>query len=150
MAQSLSRVLIHLVFGTKGRRPFLDDAVRDELKAYMSGTLRNCGTGAIAIETVSDHVHLLCALPRTLSVSDLVKELKTCSSRWLKGRSDDLRGFAWQSGYGAFSVSESRVADCIRYINRQAEHHRRTTFETEFVQFLRRHKVEFDERYVWD
>jgi putative transposase len=150
MPQSLSRVLIHLVFSTKYREPVLAPAVRVELHPYMAVVLRENGCPSLQVGGVEDHVHLLFALSRTLSIAEVVEIVKTSSSKWLKTRGPGLADFHWQNGYGAFSVSSSGAATVTAYIQRQEEHHRKRKFQEEFRSFLRRHKVAWDERYVWD
>lgn len=147
MAQSLSRVLIHSVFSTQCREPLIEDVWRSQLHAYLAGALNNMDCLALRVGGTSDHVHMLHVLARTICVADLVRELKMQSSKWAKDRAC---GFAWQAGYGAFSVSESKADEVIEYINRQAEHHRHMGFQEEYRQFLKRHGIAFDERYVWD
>lgn len=151
MPQSLAKVLVHLVFSTKERFPFLrDKLLRDELHHYLGGILAKLGCQPLIAGGVDDHVHLLFALTRTATIADVVKELKRGSSLWLKTKSADLTDFAWQSGYGAFSISQSQIDDVRTYIAGQEEHHRKITFQEEFRRFLQRYEIEFDERYVWD
>ena len=150
MPQSLACLHVHLVFSTKNRRRDLHDEVREALDAYMATVLRNLGCGAAFVRSVEDHVHILFDLPRTISISDAVKEVKTASSKWLKEQGRGLQAFAWQAGYGAFSVSESNVPAVRDYIAHQEEHHRTTTFQDEYRMLLQRHRIEFDDRYVWD
>jgi REP element-mobilizing transposase RayT len=151
MPQSLAKILLHTVFSTKDRRPFLrDQTTRPELHSYLGGILTNLGCQSIIIGGVEDHVHLLFMLSRTCTVADVVKELKRGSSIWLKTKSPGLSDFAWQNGYGAFSIGFSQV-DAVRgYVLGQEEHHRKISFQDEFRQLLRRYDVAFDERYVWD
>lgn len=149
MSQSLSQIFIHIVFSTKERRPLLQEQIRDELYAYLGGTLRNLEAPALAIGGTEDHVHILCRLPRTLAVSDLLEEIKKTSSKWIKTKGDAFATFAWQGGYGAFSIGQSGVDAAMRYIRGQAEHHRKRSFQEEFLDLLRRYHVEWDERYVW-
>lgn len=150
MPQSLGKVLLHVVFSTKNRCPWLNDfALRQELFAYMATALRAIECPALIIGGVEDHVHLLVQLSRRVAIQNLVEEAKTGTSKWLKSKSPSLRDFYWQSGYGAFSVSESKVDDVRRYIANQEEHHRRRTFQEEFRELCQRHGVEIDERYVW-
>ena len=125
-------------------------AVREELKAYLVGTLANLDSPSIETNCTSDHVHILCSLSRNLSLAKLLEELKKSSSKWIKSKGPELQGFYWQAGYGAFSVSQSKVEPARNYIRQQEEHHRNTTFQDEFRQFLKRHDIEFDERYIWD
>lgn len=150
MSQSLSKIAVHLVFTTKNRQPLLHDDIRDELHRYMAGILAAMESPAIAIGSVADHVHVLCLLSRNVAVAKLVEHVKKGTSKWLKTKGDTLAGFYWQSGYGVFSVSESNIEQVKAYIAGQAEHHRKTTFQDEYRAFLRKHNVEYDERYVWD
>jgi len=150
MAQSLSNVLIHIIFSTKNRHSWLKDAdVRSRLYAYLNGTLTGEGCSPILVGGFVDHLHILCQLSRTVSVADLVKRLKRSSSIWMKDEGG-IDKFAWQSGYGAFSIGQSQVEQVKGYISRQEEHHRRISFQDEFRAFLRRYRVQYDERYVWD
>ena len=151
MPQSLAKILVHTVFSTKERRPFLrDQAVREELHRYLGGILSNLDCQPIIAGGVEDHVHLLCALSRTCEAAEMVKEAKRGSSLWLKTKGPDLQDFAWQNGYGIFSIGSSQIPSVRDYIARQEEHHRRVSFQDEFRQLLRRYEIEFDERYVWD
>ncbi len=152
MSQSIAKVALHVVFSTKNRKPWLQSReLRDELFAYMATILRdNVDSPAIVIGGVEDHIHALCLLSRKFAIMKVTQEAKTETSKWLKKQSHDTSDFAWQSGYGAFSVSESNILLVKKYIQDQEEHHRRMTFQDEFRAFLKRHGIEFDERYVWD
>ncbi len=150
MPQSLARLCVHLVFSTKHRKKFLHDRIRADLHAYMAVVLRNLGSPAVIINSVTDHVHILLDLGRTVSVSRAVEDVKKSSSKWIKSQGGEYGRFAWQSGYGAFAVSESNVAAVRRYISIQEEHHRKVSFEDEYRAFLTKHNIAFDERYVWD
>jgi len=150
MSQSLAKNLIHVIFSTKNRRPLILPPVREELKAYLVGTLDNLDSPSIETNCTVDHVHVLCSLSRSLSLAKLLEELKKSSSKWIKTKGPEFLEFYWQAGYGAFSVSQSRVEAVRRYIRQQEEHHRDTTFQDEFRQFLRKHQIEFDEQYMWD
>jgi putative transposase len=150
MPQSLSSILIHLVFATKNREPFITSEVEPELHAYLATVLRECDSPALLVGGTKDHVHILCALSRKASVADLVEEVKKRSSKWIKTKGTGFRTFQWQAGYGAFSIGQSNVEALKKYIAGQKEHHRRTTFEDEYRAFLVRYGVEFDERFVWD
>ena len=150
MPQSLARLHVHLVFSTKNREPIITDAVRDSLHAYMATVLHNLGCAPVLINSVEDHTHLLFDLARTVSLSQAVEDVKKASSKWIKTQGRELAGFAWQSGYGAFAVSESNVDAVREYIANQREHHRKKSFQEEYRQFLERHRIAFDERYVWD
>ena len=151
MAQSLSRLWTHLIFSTKDRFPFLTDKVlRKEMHAYLAEMLRKHDCETLIVGGVEDHTHSLFALPRTHAIASVVKEVKRTSSGWIKGASGKLSKFHWQGGYAAFSVSQSNLADVIRYIENQEEHHKRLTFQDEYRAFLDAYGIEFDERYVWD
>ena len=151
MPQSLAKILLHTVFSTKARRAFLrDEPLREELHRYLGGILTNLDCQPLIIGGVEDHVHLLFALSRTATVADVVKELKRGSSVWLKTKSPALVDFAWQNGYGVFSIGQSQVDAARTYIAGQAEHHRKISFQDELRELLRRYEIEFDERYVWD
>lgn len=150
MPQSLARLPIHLVFSTKNRERIITDSVRDSLHAYMATVLENLGCHAHLINSVEDHVHILFELARTVAVSQAVEEVKKASYKWIKTQGAELAGFAWQAGYGAFAVSESNVPAVREYIAGQQEHHRLKSFQEEYRAFLQRHRIAFDERYVWD
>jgi REP element-mobilizing transposase RayT len=151
MSQSLANVLLHIVFSTKHRQPFLKSHdIREQLNAYMVGTLQNQERPSLIVNCVEDHLHCLCRLSRKITIAKLLEEMKTDSSAWLKTKAPELAGFYWQSGYGAFSVSQSNVEAVKRYIADQEEHHRQRTFQDEYRDLLRKHEIEWDERYVWD
>ena len=148
MPQSLSNILLHLVFSTKNRTPWLSPEIRNELYPYLGAVLRNNGCTPLQIGGVEDHVHILFVLPRTTTVAQVVEKAKTSSSKWAKGKG--VPAFAWQSGYGAFSVGPSEKETIIKYIQGQEEHHRRQDFQDELRGMLEEAGVMFDERYVWD
>ena len=150
MPQSLARLHFHLVFSTNNREPLITDAVRESLHAYLATVLQNLGCAPVLINSVEDHAHLLFDLARTVSISQAVEGVKKASSKWIKTQGPEFVGFAWQSGYGAFAVSESNVETVLEYIANQREHHRGKSFQEEYRQFLQRHRIAFDERYVWD
>ncbi len=144
---SYTNLLYHLVYATKERAPLITDAIRLKLHEYLGGTVRGLGGVALEINGVADHVHLLVKLPPTLALSDFLRELKANSSIWAKKQTAGR--FAWQSRYGAFTVSESQVERVRHYISHQEEHHRRVNFEEEFKAMLRAHRIDFKEGYVW-
>ncbi len=150
MPQSLAQILVHIIFSTKNRFPFLKDEVRDELHRYMAAILKEHESPAILIGSVQDHVHILCSQSKNYSISKLIEEVKKGSSKWIKTRSATYEKFQWQNGYGAFSVSQSNLESVQEYVANQEEHHRKLTFEEEFRSFLRKYQIEHDERYVWD
>ena len=151
MPQSLGKILIHAVFSTKERRPFLRDKDRrEELHRYLGGILANHDCQPITIGGVEDHVHILSTLSRTATVAEVIKEIKRGSSLWLKTKALEFRDFGWQNGYAVFSIGFSQVEAVRTYIAEQEEYHRRMSFQDEFRQLLRRYEIDFDERYVWD
>lgn len=151
MPQSLARVVLHVVFSTKNRVPFLEDVgLRQKLHRYVAGILQNMGCEPIVINGVEDHVHVLCNLSRTVTIADLVEEAKKSSSKWMKDLGPTFQEFYWQAGYGAFSVSQSNVEQVRTYILTQEEHHQKVSFQDELRALCRKHGVAIDERYVWD
>ncbi len=124
MAQSLSKMLVHLIFSTKGRERLIGDDIRDELHRYSATVLKELDSPAILINSVEDHIHILFSLSKNHSISKIVEETKKATSKWIKGKGSHYSGFYWQNGYGAFSVSQSGVPDVQKYIANQKEHHR--------------------------
>lgn len=150
MPQSLSSILVHLVFSTKHREPYISPDIEPELHAYLAAVFRECHSPALTINGTENHVHALFALSRTITVAELVEEIKKRSSKWAKTKGGPQRNFQWQAGYGAFSIGQSNVEALKKYIAEQKEHHRRRTFEDEYKRFLEKYRVSYDERYVWD
>jgi putative transposase len=140
---------VHVIFSTKHRRPLLDAEWRGRLHAYLGGALRGVEVVPVAIGGTADHVHLLLGLKATHRLADVMREVKRGSSHWV---SNELKigGFSWQSGYGAFSLSPSSLELVVKYIAQQELHHRRRTFQEEYLEFLCKSGVVFDERYLWD
>jgi REP element-mobilizing transposase RayT len=150
MPQSFVSLHCHLVFSTQGCRPWIDAKLQSSLFEYFGGIARTHVSTLVAAGGMPDHVHLLVSLGKTIAVSDLLRELKSGTSRWVHETRPALAEFAWQSGYGAFAVSFSET-DCVRhYLATQDEHHRRHTFQEDFLALLVRHQFEYDERYLWD
>jgi len=150
MAQSLANVLVHLVFSTKNRRPLIRPEVEHELHTYLAAVCREMGCPTLDVGGTEDHVHILFSLSRTVTLSKLDEEVKKRSSKWIKTKGEPFADFAWQAGYGAFSIGQSGVAGVKQYIASQKEHHRKVSFQEELRAFLRRYQVEFDERYLWE
>ena|SRR5579863_5313578 len=148
MPQSLANILVHTIFSTKGRHPFITDAVRPGLHGYMAGVLKELNSPALIINSMADHAHVLCSLSKNLAVCKMAEEVKKSSSKWMK--TQGVPSFGWQNGYGAFSVSQSNAASVRNYINKQQEHHRKVSFQDEFRRFLEKYQISYDERYVWD
>jgi putative transposase len=151
MPQSLSNVIIHVVYSTKHRKPSLRDrGLRDETHRQLGGASKTLDCPPILVGGTEDHVHLVARQSRTISLADWIKELKRTTSLWIKQRDRGQKDFQWQAGYGAFSVSQSNLAQVVEYIKNQEKHHRRFDFKTEFRRLLERHGIEYDEQYVWD
>ena len=148
MRHTLIWVYVHVVFSTKNRRSWMVKDIQQRLWAYMGGIGRKNGVHALSVGGMADHVHLLLAMPSLVSIGDAVREIKAGSSKWFHERHRRL--FSWQEGFGAFSVSASNVPDVIRYIENQEEHHRKIGFQDELRALLRKHEIEWDEKYVWD
>ena len=149
MAQTLTRLLVHVVFSTKERRNLIVPAIEPDLHAYLGGICRNCESPALAIGGTENHVHLLISLSKNIALSDFMMTLKKDSSRWIKTRGNTLVDFHWQDGYGAFSIGESQVGAVTEYIRGQKERHKTMSFEDELVALANRYGVAFDTRYLW-
>jgi REP element-mobilizing transposase RayT len=150
MAQSLSKVHLHLVFSVKNRAPLLSGAVRDALHAYLATALKHLGCHAILVNSMADHVHILFEIARSVSISQVVEDIKEASSKWLKTDSTIPNDFAWQNGYGVFAVSVSKLEQVRNYVANQQEHHRVRSFQEELRGLLEKHGVEYQEQYLWD
>jgi len=150
MSQSLSQIIVHGVYSTKNRTPWLDEELRKSLFAYLATILKSKGHVPILIGGHDDHIHMLFGLARTESIADTIKHTKVNSSVWIKEEFENLKDFAWQGGYGAFSVSYQSIGSAMAYISNQDEHHRKVSFQDEFRQLMAEHGIAIDERYVWD
>ncbi len=155
MAQSLSNVLLHLVYSTKNREEYLEDEnLQKELYAYTSTALKTFDCKSIIIGGTSNHIHILFAMTRTKSISDVIKHTKKETSKWIKTKSLNydkiLSNFSWQAGYGIFSVSSSQKENVINYIKTQKEHHKKMSFKEELIAFYKKNDIEYDERYIWE
>lgn len=150
VAQSLANILIHIIFGTKMRQPLIHPEIAEELYSYMAAIARAHESHVHEIGGIEDHVHLLVSLPRTLPLSKLIEELKKGSSKWLKTKGSLYVDFAWQNGYGAFSIGQSAYDDLRKYIQTQKDHHKNFSFENEFRAFLNKYRISYDEKYVFD
>jgi putative transposase len=148
MSSTHTSLHYHLVFSTKDRLPHIRDEWRERLHAYLGGSVRKCGGVAESVGGVADHVHLLISLRATHRLADVLREIKSASSEWVH-RTIGVKTFSWQEGYGAFTVSTSKLGVVSRYIAHQEEHHRVKTFKEEFVEFLKQSGIEYDERYLW-
>ena len=150
MSQSLCNVLLHVVFSTKQRQAWIDAEIENELYPYLATTCRELGCPSHKIGGTDDHVHIACSLSRTITIAKLVEEIKTSSSKWIKTRGSNFRKFAWQRGYGGFSIGQSQLDVLRRYIANQHQHHAQETFQDEFRRLCEKYGVPIDERYVWD
>ena len=149
MSHTFSSLFTHIIFSTKDRQAVLTADLRPELLAYMGGIARNIHARLIDSNARPDHVHLLLSLPPSLAVAEAVRVIKANSSLWVH-ESRRRAAFAWRTGYGAFSVSRSQVQGVVNYIREQEQHHRRISFQEEYVTFLKRHGIAYDERYIWE
>jgi len=149
MAHSYVSILIHYTFSTKNRQKIITPELAERLWAYMGGIARQNKMKALAIGGIEDHAHSFLSLPSTLSIAKAIQLVKGASSTWVHQTFSQYQDFEWQEGYGAFSVSISHVKDTIDYINNQKEHHRKMTFQEEYLAMLKKHGFEYDERYIW-
>lgn len=150
MPQSFARIYIHLIFSTKKRELWIDDAWAPRLFEYFGGILNQRGHDLLAAGGIEDHVHLLISISREASISEIVRDLKSISTNWVHDAIPDQIRFAWQAGYAAFSVSHSALNEVKRYFHSQREHHRKRSFQEELIAFLEKHDIEYDTRYLWD
>ena len=149
MANTYTSLYYHVVFSTKKRKPLIGTGIRERLRAFLGGIARENKMKALCVGGLDDHIHLLIMAPPTLSPSKMLQLVKGGSSKWIHDTFPRMRDFAWQDGYGVFTVSKSQIPDIIRYIQGQGEHHRVKTFQEEYLLFLQKHGIEYDERYVW-
>ena len=150
MPQSLSNILVPFIFSTKNRQGLIDESIETELHKYLCTVWREANCPLIAIGGTSDHIHALGILGRQTNVADIIEEVKTSSSKWIKSKGRQFSQFYWQAGYGAFSIGESGKKSLMRYIAGQKDHHKKVSFQDEYRKFLRAYGIDFDERYVWD
>ena len=150
MPQSLSNVIVHIIFSTKNREPWLDSPIRSRMHSYLATICRDLDVDVLRVGGVAHHVHIVTTLPRTVSHAQLIEGIKKPSSKWIKTLDARYRGFSWQRGYAAFSVSQSQLKTVVQYALRQEEHHRHRTFQEEYRELLRLHAIEFDEQYMGD
>jgi REP element-mobilizing transposase RayT len=149
MANTYTSLIYHVVFSTENREKWIKPSMEERVRAYLGGIAREHDMVAQQIGGIEDHVHLVLGMRASMGVSKAVQLLKGVSSKWVSEAFPALRGFAWQDGYGAFTVSKSQLATAIEYVARQREHHRARTFQEECRAMLALHEIEFDERYVW-
>ena len=150
MSHSYVSQLMHCVFSTKERRPFITPELQTRLYQYIGGIAKKNRMRLISAGGIEDHIHLLISLSKAMDISKAMQLIKGGSSKWIHDEFPQLRMFEWQEGYGAFSIGIGEVKRTVDYIERQAEHHKAKDFKTEFVSFLDRHFIEYDERYLFD
>lgn len=150
MGQSLAKNYIHIIFSTKYRQPLIDVDIESELHAYLGAICKRLECPPIKIGGYTDHIHILCMISRKLSLSKLVEELKSHSSKWIKTKGGKYQNFYWQDGYGAFSVNPYGVNGLIKYISNQKSHHSKTNFQDEYREFLAKNEIAFNEKYLWE
>ncbi len=150
MANTFTNLLVHIVFSTKHRIPFLQEELCERVYDYLGGIIREKKGISLEIGGMPDHVHILARLKSDCSVAELLRPLKSSSSKWFHDTFPQSAEFAWQVGYAAFSVSESQVSAVRRYIRNQAQHHARLSFKDELIALLKKHQIEYDERYLFD
>jgi REP element-mobilizing transposase RayT len=150
MGHTYTNLVTHFIFSTKDRVEHLQDReIRERAFAYLGGIVREMEGVALIVNGAADHAHVLTVTPASLAPAELMRVVKTNSSKWIHETFPELSAFAWQAGYGAFSVSESNVPQVQKYVAGQEEHHKTVTFQEEFLAFLKRHRIQYDERYVW-
>jgi putative transposase len=149
MAQSLSKVYIHITFSTKDRQHLIDENIKESLFQYLGGICKGLECNPVQIGGHTDHVHILCLLSRKIAQMDLLEEIKKQSSKWIKTQGMSYSNFYWQDGYGVFSVNPTQIIVVVDYIKNQEEHHKTISFQDELRAFLKKYKVEYDERYIW-
>jgi putative transposase len=149
VGHTYTNILIHALFSTKGRQPWLGSVIREEIFRYLGGVVNELGGQSLLVNGPADHVHMLFVQPRALSIATLMEKVKSNSSGWVKKRWQNHASFGWQTGYAAFSVSKSHVEQVRRYIKNQEEHHRRLSFQEELLAFLDKQGIEYDPRYVF-
>lgn len=150
MPQSLSKVTIHAVFSTKNRTPWLNETLQPGLFAYLAGILKHSGNHPVIVGGHTDHIHMLFGQSKTVTLAKTIEAVKVSSSIWIKEQNPQLQDFAWQKGYGAFSISSSDSAAAVGYIANQSMHHHKISFQDELRVLLNEHDIDFDERYLWD
>ena len=150
MANNYYQVTLHIVFAVRNREALIEDTFRENLHAYITGIIKNHDQKLLTINSMPDHIHLLIGLAPSMRLSDLVREIKSASSKYINENNLSRKKFYWQNGYGVFSYSMSHRKNVIRYIENQREHHRKMTFQKEYIKFLESFKIEYDRKYLFD
>lgn len=149
MSQSLSQLYVHIIFHTKYNQPLIRPEVEKELYAYNGGIIKENNSVPIKINGTEDHIHILATMSKNIALAKFVEEIKRNSSRWIKTKGEEYQHFAWQGGYAAYSISQSVIKRVKKYIENQKEHHKKVSFQEEYVQFLAEYKIDFDKNYLW-
>ena len=149
MTQSLSKPYIHIVFHTKYNQPLISPEIENDLYAYMGGIIKENQSIPIRINGIENHVHILLVMSKNISLAKLVEEIKKGSSKWIKTKGEEFKKFAWQGGYGGFSVSQYGLDRVVKYIENQKAHHKKITFQDEYIQFLEDYEVDYNEDFLW-
>ncbi len=150
MAQSLSKVYVHITFSTKGRLPLIKEEIKSSLFEYIGGICKGLECNPVKVGGYSNHIHILCTLSRKITPMKLLEEIKKQSSKWIKTKGKEYSKFYWQNGYGIFSVNPSEIDVVIRYIDNQETHHQKINFKDEYKAFLKKYNVDFKEEFLWD
>lgn len=150
MGQSLVKNYIHIIFSTKHRQKLIHPPVEEELHAYLAAICKNLECHPIKVGGYTDHIHILCRLSTKIALMKLILDVKAHSSKWIKTKGDEYKNFYWQDGYGAFSVNPNGIDTVARYIANQHAHHSKKSFQNEFRGMLKKHNVDYDEKYIWD
>ncbi len=150
MPQSLSQVYVHIIFSTKNRQNFIDSRIENSLYEYLGGICKGLDCNPVIVGGHKNHVHILCLLSRKITQMKLLEEIKKQSSKWIKTKDPAYSNFYWQDGYGIFSINPKETEKVIDYIQLQKEHHKHKSFQDEFIDFLKKYQVKYDERYIWD
>jgi len=150
MPQSFQCIPIHLIWSTKNRTPCIIPEIEQELYKYIASIFRNHDSPSLIINGSVDHVHIILSLSRTITIAKLIEEVKRSSSKWIKSKGMRYKKFYWQTGYAALGVGHYQIENLKKYIRNQKDHHRRKTFKEEYIEFLEKYSIEYDERYIWD
>jgi len=149
MSQSLSKLYVHLIFHVKNERVLICQKDEEELYAYLGGIIKQHFSEPIRIGGADNHIHILANMSKNISLANFIEEIKKNSSRWIKTKDIYYKNFAWQGGYAGYSVSQSKIEVVKKYIERQKEHHKKTTFKDEYIKFLNEYGINYDENYLW-
>ncbi|GAA4162349.1 IS200/IS605 family transposase [Chryseobacterium ginsenosidimutans] len=150
MSQSLVKNYIHIVFSTKHREDFIDEKIEKELFSYIAVLCKDFESIALQIGGTDNHIHILCTLSKKIALMKLIQEIKAHSSKWIKTKGEKYENFYWQDGYGAFSVSEENLYPTINYIKNQRQYHQSKEYKDELIEILEKHRMKYDEKYLWD